>query len=113
MRSLPQNKLSDNLNITDIYVILSIEEGLSLTIPQAMSVGCIVIATPNTGAEEIIKNGFNGFIINHNYSEFYEVISNLLDDKELRKKISLNAISSLKKNSGFKKYTERLIKCVE
>ena len=61
-QSLSQDQLSVKLNETDIYVLLSIEEGLSLTIPQAMSVGCIVIATPNTGAEELIKNGHNGFI---------------------------------------------------
>ncbi len=111
--SISQKSLSEQLNISDIYAILSIEEGLSLTIPQAMSVGCIVIATPNTGAEEIIDNGVNGFIINHNFNEFLAVILLLIENKDLRKKISNNAINSMNNNYGFKNYTDRLIKCVE
>lgn len=111
--SIPQKQLSLEFNKSDIYVILSIEEGLSLTIPQAMSVGCIVIATPNTGAEELIINNINGFIINHDFNEFLEIISNLLDDNNLRERISVNAINSMKQNCGFKNYVDRLIECVE
>ena len=78
-----------------------------------MSVGCIVIATPNTGAEELIINNINGFIINHDFNEFLEIISNLLDDNNLRERISVNAINSMKQNCGFKNYVDRLIECVE
>ena len=78
-----------------------------------MSVGCIVIATPNTGAEELIKNGHNGFIIKHNFHEFKKLIELLLSDISLRKKISSNAINSMKEKNGFDNYIKELTKCVE
>ena len=47
----------------DVAVQPSIEEGLSMVIPQLLSSGVPVIATTNTGAEDIIINGYNGFIV--------------------------------------------------
>jgi glycosyltransferase involved in cell wall biosynthesis len=47
----------------DVFCLLSIEEGLALVILQAMAMGLPVIATPNTGAEEIITDGEEGFIV--------------------------------------------------
>jgi glycosyltransferase involved in cell wall biosynthesis len=47
----------------DVFCLLSVQEGLALVIAQAMAMGLPVIATPNTGAEELITNGVNGFIV--------------------------------------------------
>jgi glycosyltransferase involved in cell wall biosynthesis len=47
----------------DVFCLLSIEEGLALVILQAMAMGLPVIVTPNTGAEEIITDGEEGFIV--------------------------------------------------
>ncbi len=47
----------------DVGVQPSLEEGLSMVIPQMMSCGIPVIVTPNTGGENIIKNELNGFVV--------------------------------------------------
>ena len=47
----------------DVAVHPSLEEGLSMVIPQLMSCGVPVIITPNTGGENIIKDGENGFVV--------------------------------------------------
>jgi glycosyltransferase involved in cell wall biosynthesis len=47
----------------DVFCLLSIEEGLALVLAQAMAMGLPVIATPNTGAEELIQDGVHGFIV--------------------------------------------------
>jgi len=47
----------------DVLCLLSVQEGLALVIAQAMAMGLPVIATPNTGAEELIEDGVNGFIV--------------------------------------------------
>src|SRR5204862_5026240 len=39
----------------DVFCLLSVEEGLALVIVQAMAMGLPVIATPNTGAEQLIQ----------------------------------------------------------
>jgi glycosyltransferase involved in cell wall biosynthesis len=56
-------KLSAILSNCDIAVQPSLEEGLSMVIPQLMSCGIPVIATTNTGGDDIIQDGINGFII--------------------------------------------------
>jgi glycosyltransferase involved in cell wall biosynthesis len=47
----------------DVFCLLSVEEGLALVLLQAMAMGLPVIATPNTGAEELIEDGVQGFIV--------------------------------------------------
>jgi len=47
----------------DVFCLLSVEEGLALVLAQAMAMGLPVIATPNTGAEELIEDGVQGFIV--------------------------------------------------
>jgi len=56
-------ELPSYLSLCDIAVQPSIEEGLSMVIPQLMACGVPVIATTNTGGEEVIQDGVNGFII--------------------------------------------------
>jgi len=47
----------------DVAVQPSIEEGLSLVIGQLMASGIPVIATTNTGAEDVIRDGVDGWIV--------------------------------------------------
>ena len=46
-----------------VFVMPSIEEGLALVIPQAMACGLPVICTTNTGGEDIVRDGVDGFVI--------------------------------------------------
>jgi len=56
-------KLNAIINTCHVAVQPSIQEGLSMVIPQILSCGLPVIATTNTGGDELIINGENGFII--------------------------------------------------
>ncbi len=55
--------LPDFIQQCDIAVQPSLEEGLSMVIPQMMGCGVPVIASTNTGGEDLIVNGKNGFIV--------------------------------------------------
>jgi glycosyltransferase involved in cell wall biosynthesis len=46
-----------------VFVLPSIEEGFARVIPEAMACGLPVICTTNTGGEDIVRNGIEGFII--------------------------------------------------
>ena len=42
---------------------MSIEEGFAMVMPQAMACGLPIICTSNTGGEDIVRDGIDGFII--------------------------------------------------
>ncbi|MDB4414890.1 glycosyltransferase family 4 protein [bacterium] len=56
-------ELNKYISECDVAVHPSIEEGLSMVIPQMLSCGVPVIATTNTGGEDVIEEGENGFIV--------------------------------------------------
>jgi len=47
----------------DLYIGPSLEDAFNLPIPEAMACGLPVIASANTGASEIIRDGETGFIL--------------------------------------------------
>lgn len=73
------------LSISDIYVASSIREGLPINIMEAMYMSLPIVATANRGHNELLKDG-SGYIV-HNEKEFYERISQLINNNELRTKI--------------------------
>src|SRR3989344_7771560 len=46
-----------------VFVMPSLEEGLAMVQPQAMACGLPVVATTNTGGDDIIRDGIDGYII--------------------------------------------------
>lgn len=48
---------------TDVYVLTSYNEGLPVSILEAMSYGLPIISTPIGGIPEIVKDGQNGFLV--------------------------------------------------
>ena len=58
------NKLSlkSHLKNYDIFCLASLEEGMSISMIEAMSMSLVPICSENTGAKDIIKNGYDGFI---------------------------------------------------
>lgn len=60
---ISRNELYTYYSQGSVFVILSIEEGLALVQPQAMACGLPVICTTNTGGEDIVRNGIDGFVI--------------------------------------------------
>lgn len=77
---------------SDLFVLPSIEEGLSMTIAEAMASSLPVICTTNTGGEELIENNKQGFIIPIRDPEILlEKILWCYENQELAKQIGLNA----------------------
>ena len=73
----------------DVYVMPSFREGLPLTLFEAMACGLPIVATPVNGIAYEIVEGLNGFLVKYGDEEgFAQKIEKLLDNEELRKKIS-------------------------
>jgi glycosyltransferase involved in cell wall biosynthesis len=60
---VPQNKLVDYYNQSDVFIISSIEDGFAMVILQALACGIPVICSNNSGGSELIKNRENGFVL--------------------------------------------------
>src|SRR5450432_3873386 len=56
-------KLPEYIRQCDVGIQPSLEEGLSMVIPQIMGCGIPVIASTNSGGSNMIRDGVNGFII--------------------------------------------------
>jgi len=77
---------------SDAFILPSIHEAFGLVILEAMSVGLPVIASNVGGIPEIIKDGYNGLLFEpRNPKDLAEKINTLLNDSEMRERISRNA----------------------
>jgi glycosyltransferase involved in cell wall biosynthesis len=78
------------------FVSTSIFEGNPKTILEAQAAGCVVVALREKNTEEIIKNGFNGLLV-ENFNDIVNTINSL--DQETLQKISSNSINYISKTN--------------
>lgn len=80
------------LNSSDFFVMTSLWEGLPISTIEALCCGLVPIVNDVDGQREIIKDGFNGFLIKpYDIKSIQEKILLLVNDKELKQKLSINA----------------------
>lgn len=60
---VPHDELARPLQESDIFILPSLEDGLALTVMEAMSCGLPVITTPNTGACDYVQPGVSGEVV--------------------------------------------------
>ncbi|MEB6564906.1 glycosyltransferase family 4 protein [Acinetobacter towneri] len=107
---VPSSDMPEILAQNDIFISASIEEGLAVSICEAMSMGLAVIATRESGAEEIIIDGHNGFLFNAgDYDKLAYLLKSLIGSNNLKNKLSENAISDTKKFINWENYSKELI----
>ncbi|MCT0208300.1 glycosyltransferase family 4 protein [Synechococcus sp. CS-1332] len=61
--SLPHGAILEQMRQHDVLVFPSLFEGFGLVLTEALSQGLPVIATPNTAAPDLIRDGVEGFIV--------------------------------------------------
>ena len=105
-----QNMLYKYYSQSSVFCIPSIHDGFPLVIPQAMSCGLPVICTRESGGAEFIKNNYNGIIVkSKNSKQIENAIKKLFYNHNLLKKMSVNAINTVKKNLTWETYANKLI----
>jgi glycosyltransferase involved in cell wall biosynthesis len=106
---VPQEKLKEILSASHALVLPSVEDGLGLVQVQALACGCPVIATQNTGAQDVFTDGKEGFIVPiRDAAAIAERLQRLADDPELSTTMSQAAVQRVKSISGWDRYGDRM-----
>lgn len=97
---IPQKELHKYYSQGSVFVMPSIEEGLSMVQLQAMACGLPLVCTTNTGGEDIIYDGKNGFVVPiRNTEALKEKLVYLYSNPEICKKMGQSAKERV--SSGF------------
>jgi alpha-maltose-1-phosphate synthase len=106
--SLPQPLLAARMSASHVLVLPSIEEGLALVQGQAMACGCPVLATPATGAEDLFRDGVEGFLVpERDPVALAARLQQLADDPSLRQTMSEQALERVQHLGGWDHYGEQ------
>jgi len=89
----------------------SIQEGLSLILAQAMACGLPIIATDHTGAEDLITDGKEGFIVPiRDPQAIRERVLYLYENVELRGTMAFNALQRVRSLGGWDFYGSEAVR---
>lgn len=94
------NNINEVMKQHSIFVLSSRSEGFGMVITEAMAMGCPCVSYALTGPSEIIKNGYDGILVeNQNIDKLSEEMSHLIGDEKLRRELSKSALDSVTRYS--------------
>jgi glycosyltransferase involved in cell wall biosynthesis len=103
--NVPNQELPNIYSSSHVFVLPSIEEGLAMVQGESLACGCPIIATPNSGSEDLFIDGKEGFIIPiRSPGHITERLQQLADDHLLRLELSHNALKRVKDLGGWNTY---------
>lgn len=108
---IPQERLKELISQAHVMVLPSIEEGLALVQAQAMACGCPIIATTNTGAQDLFEDGVQGHIVPIRRPDLLsERLQSLADQPDRRAEMGRQALERVKQAGGWQQYGEGAIR---
>jgi glycosyltransferase involved in cell wall biosynthesis len=104
-----QSRLKEIMSANHVMVLPSVEDGFGLVLAQAMACGCPVIASQNTGAQDLFTDGSEGFIVPiRDAVAIADRLQKLADDPDLRFRMSEAALRRVKTFGGWDQYGEKM-----
>jgi glycosyltransferase involved in cell wall biosynthesis len=102
--------VSELLQASDIFVLPSDREGLSVSLTEAMSTGLICIASDVSGSNEVIQDGENGFLVEPSDQGVFHGMETVLkmNDSD-RKIIAQNARNSIVEHFEMRKSVTNIL----
>lgn len=105
---VPQTELKNLMSRSHVLVLPSIEEGLALVQAQAMACACPVIASCNTGGEDLFSDGREGYIVPiRDVDALAEKLQYLADHPEARATMGQLALERVQGIGGWHGYGEK------
>ncbi|MGA9669175.1 MAG: glycosyltransferase family 4 protein [Terracidiphilus sp.] len=110
----PQAEVARFMSSSHVLVLPSIEDGFGLVMGQAMACGCPVLASTNTGSEDLFTDGVEGFIVPIRDSDpLRERLQQLADDPALQRRMSEAALLRVRQLGGWSHYGDLWVSLLE
>ena len=108
--NVPNAELAIHYSLARVFVLPSIQEGFGMVMGEAMACGCPVIATRNTGAEDLFEDGESGFIVPiRDSGAILNRLELLAQDPSLRSRMSERALDRVQQIGGWSEYGDRMV----
>ena len=75
------NQVNDYLTNSDVFILFSKDEGLPISIIEAMRCGLPIISTRIAGIPEMIVEGISGYLVDADDRQLSELFEKILIDK--------------------------------
>ena len=107
---MPQAQLKDLFSRSHALVLPSIEEGLALVQAQAMACGCVVVGTAHTGAEDLLTDCQEGFVVRiRDASAIAARLQQLADAPAKRAEMGQRALNRVRALGGWQQYGDQAV----
>jgi glycosyltransferase involved in cell wall biosynthesis len=115
VEGLSDEAIAELMRTSEIFAMPSLQEGLGLSLQEALFHGCPCVASNVGGIPELIDDGANGLLVSPgNSDELAAALSRLIGDDTLRRTLSESAPSSiLEKGMTAKRMTENYLRTYE
>lgn len=105
---LPQQQVAEMMSQSHLLILPSVEEGLALVQGQALACGCPVLATTNTGGEDLFQDGVEGFIVPiRDVDALLHRMEQIADDPALQQRMRAAGLERVKHLGGWETYGDR------
>jgi glycosyltransferase involved in cell wall biosynthesis len=105
---IPQAELKQIMSRSHVLVLPSLEEGLAMVMAQAMACACPVVASNHTGAEDLMTDGVEGFIVPvRDVEALTEKLQQLADEPMLRDSMGEKALQKVQSLGGWGDYGDK------
>ncbi|HEY9138052.1 MAG TPA: glycosyltransferase family 4 protein [Terriglobus sp.] len=105
---LPQQQVAEMMSQSHLLVLPSVEEGLALVQGQALACGCPVLATTNTGGEDLFQDGVEGFIVPiRDVDALLHRMEQIADEPAVQQRMRAAGLERVKHLGGWETYGDR------
>ena len=111
INGLSHDQVIKEVSASDLFLLSSLEEGISNAVLEAMALGIPVLSTTCGGMSEVINNNENGFLVPPRDPEaIFKTIKDFIRiDKEVRTKIIDNAKKTVIKNHNIQDHVDNFL----
>ena len=93
--------------LCDVWVLTSVQEGLSIALQEAMATGCVPVAVNGYGCPELIRDGVNGYLFEPRDIEgLAEKVLRAADSPELGRRARETILDRFNMNRNVVRYVE-------
>ena len=102
-KALPPSQILNKIQEHHVFTLMSDYEGMPIALMEAMACGVVPIClNEESGINEIIQYGVNGFIVNNRGEDYQEKLQLLVNDRSLWETMSKNAIATIQQKYSSK-----------